>query len=822
MSATVDDLRFAARTLSKNKGFTAIAVLSLALGIGANAAIFSLVDAVLLKPLPVAQPDRLVALYTRDAKNPGSLPLSYPNFLDLRSGSRSFSALVAHRPVNLSLSGLPDGAEPEKLLGELVSGSYFETLGVRPALGRGFLPEEDEVPGARPVAVLTHSFWQRRFGADPAAVGKDVVLNGIRFSIVGVAPADFRGLNALAPPEVFLPVAMYEQAITARPLKFNERRALHLFAAGRLKPGASLGQAQSEADVLSAGLAREYPEANTGRSVELVPLVEATINPNLKGKYVLAGTLLMTVAGLVLLVACATVANLLLARAVSRRKEIAIRLSLGAARGRLVRQLLTESLLLAFAGGAAGLLVAVWGRDFLWSLRPPFLPASLDLALDARVLGFTFGLSLATGILFGLLPALQSSRPEMVTALKNQAAPPLRGRGMLTTRSLLVVAQVALSLVALIGAALFIRSLFQAQRIDPGFKPQGLVTLSLDPGGRGYEAARGQELYRQVVEEVEQLPGIRRAAISELPVLQPGGFQRTLVIEGLEAAGEDSLLVRANAVGTGYFEALGIPLRRGRGFASEDRGDSRPVAMINETMARRFWPGQEPIGRRFGFFGQDKDYEIVGVAADAKYTALGEDPLPYVYLPLLQSYPSAATLYARATGDSAMALAAIRKRVRALDPNLPFTDAGPVSDALDRALWGPRVAAGLLLLFGLLALVLATMGLYGVISYAVQQGRRDIGIRVALGAAKGDVLGLILRQGLTLIALGISLGASLGAAAAALVAPRLPGLLVGTAPSDPAAWAGAAAVLALVGLAATWVPARRAAGIDPALVLRQE
>jgi macrolide transport system ATP-binding/permease protein len=820
MPATVDDLRFAARTFSKNKGFTAIAVLSLALGIGANAAIFSLVDAVLLKPLPVAQPDRLVALYTRDARNPGSLPLSYPNFLDLRSGCRSFSALVAHRPVNLSLSGLPDGAEPEKLLGELVSGSYFETLGVRPALGRGFLPEEDEVPGARPVAVLTHSFWRRRFGADPAAVGKDVVLNGTRFSIVGVAPADFRGLNALAPPEVFLPVAMYEQAITTRPLKFNERRALHLFAAGRLKPGASLGQAQSEVDVLSAGLAREYPEANTGRSVELVPLVEATINPNLKGKYVLAGTLLMTVAGLVLLVACATVANLLLARAVSRRKEIAIRLSLGAARGRLVRQLLTESLVLAFAGGAAGLLVAVWGRDFLWSLRPPFLPASLDLALDARVLGFTFGLSLATGILFGLLPALQSSRPEVVTALKNQAAPPLRGRrlGMLTTRSLLVVAQVALSLLSLIGAALFIRSLLQAQRIDPGFKPEGLVTLSLDPGGRGYDAARGQELYRRVVEEVEQLPGIRRAAISGLAVLQPGGFQRTLVIEGQEAAAEDSLLVRSNAVGTGYFETMGIPLRRGRGFTPGDSGDSRPVAMINETMVRRFWPGQEPIGRRFGFFGQDEVYEIVGVAADAKYTALGEEPLPYVYLPLLQSYPSAATLYARATDDPAMALAAIRKRVRALDPSLPLTDAGPVSDALDRALWGPRVAAGLLLLFGLLALVLATMGLYGVISYAVQQGRRDIGIRVALGATKGDVLGLVLRQGVTLIALGLSLGL----AAAALLTPRLPELLVGTSPSDPAAWAGAAAVLALVGLAATWVPARRAAGIDPALVLRQE
>ncbi len=820
MPAIVDDLRFAARTFSKNKGFTAVAVLSLALGIGANAAIFSLVDAVLLKPLPVVQPERLVALYTQDARNPGSLPLSYPNFLDIRSGSRSFSALVAHRPVSLSLSGLPDGAEPEKASGELVSGSYFAALGVRPALGRGFLPEEDGVPGASPVAVLSHSFWQRRFSADPAAVGKDVILNGTRFSIVGVAPADFRGLNALAPPDVFLPVAMYEQAITARPLKFNERRALHLFAAGRLKPGVSLDQARSEVTVLSAGLASEYPEANTGRSAALVPLVEATINPNLKGKYVLAGTLLMTVAGLVLLVACATVANLLLARAVSRRKEIAIRLSLGAARGRLVRQLLTESLLLAFAGGAAGLLVAVWGRDFLWSLRPPFLPATLDLALDARVLGFTFGLSLATGVLFGLLPALQSSRPEMVTALKNQAAPPIRGRGLgiLKTRSLLVIAQVALSLVSLIGAALFIRSLLEAQRIDPGFEPQGLVTLSLDPGGRGYDPPRGQELYRQAVEEAERMPGIRRAAISELPVLQPGGFQRTLVIEGMEAAAEDSLLVRANAVGTGYFETLGIPLRRGRGFAPEDRRESRPVAVINETMARRFWPGQEPVGRRFGFFGQDKAYEIVGVAADAKYTALGEEPLPYVYLPLLQSYPSAATLYARASGDPATALAAVRKRLRALDPSLPLTDAGPVSDALDRALWGPRVAAGLLLLFGLLALVLATMGLYGVISYAVQQGRRDIGIRVALGAAKGDVLGLILRQGLTLVGLGLALGL----AAAALLAPRLPGLLVGTDPSDPTAWAGAAAVLALVGLAATWVPAHRATGIDPALVLRQE
>jgi predicted permease len=815
MPALADDLRFAARTFARNKGFTAVAVLSLALGIGANAAIFSLVDAVLLKPLPVAQADRLVALYTRDAKNPGSLPLSYPNFLDLQRASRSFSALVAHRPVTLSLSA--EGAEPEKIAGELVSGSYFETLGVRPGLGRSFLPEEDGAPGAHPVAVLSHSFWQRRFGADRAAVGRDVLLNGTRFSIVGVAPAGFRGLNALAPPDVFLPVAMYEQAITARPLKFNERRALHLLAVGRLAPGTSFARAQSEAAVLSAGLAHEYPEVNAGRSVELVPLVEATINPNLKGKYLLAGAVLMTVAGLVLLVACATVANLLLARAVSRRKEIAIRLSLGAARGRLVRQLLTESLLLALAGGATGLLVAVWGRDLLWSLRPPFLPDSLDLPLDARVLGFTLGLSIATGVLFGLLPALQSSRPEMVTALKNQAAPPVRGRG-LGTRSLLVIAQVALSLVALIGAALFLRSLIQAQRIDPGFEPRGLVTISLDPGGRGYDAARGKELYRQVVEEVEQLPGIRRAALSELPVLQAGGFQRTLVIEGQEAAAEDSLLARTNAVGMGYFETMGIPLRRGHGFSPADREGSRPVAVVNETMARRFWPGQEAVGRRFGFFGQEKVYEIVGVAADAKYTALGEEPLPYIYLPLLQAYPAAATLYARADGDPAAALAALRKRVRALDPSLPLTDAGPVSEALDRALWGPRVAAGLLLLFGLLALVLATMGLYGVISYAVQQGQRDIGIRVALGAARGDVLGLVLRQGLMLVGLGLLLGL----VAAALLAPRLPGLLLGIDPSDPAAWAGAAAVLALVGLAATWVPARRATGIDPALVLRQE
>jgi predicted permease len=814
MSALVDDLRFSARTLLKNTGFTTVAVLSLALGIGANTTIFSLVDAVLLKPLPVAEPDRLVALYTQDAKNPGSLPLSYPNFLDLQSGSRSFSALVAHRAVSLSLSG---GGEPEKIPGELVSGSYFQTLGVEPALGRAFLPEEDGAPGAHPVVVLAHSFWQRHFGADRAVVGESVVLNGTAFTVVGVAPADFRGVNALAPPDVFLPLAMYEQAITARPLKFRERRVLHLFAAGRLKPGVSLGQAQAELETLSASLAREYPDANAGRSVSLVPLLAATINPNLKDRYVLAGTVLMTVAGLVLLVACATVANLLLARAVARRKEIAIRLSLGAGRGRLVRQLLTESLLLALAGGAAGLLVAVWGRDFLWSLRPPFLPASLDIPLDSRVLGFTFGLSVATGVLFGLLPALQSSRPELVTALKSQAAPRPRGWGP-GARGLLVVSQVALSLVALIGAALFVESLLRAQRIDPGFAPQGLVNLSLDLGARGYDPARGQELYRQVIEEVERLPGIRRAAISELPVLQTSGFQRTLVVEGLEGAVEDSLLVRANAVGTGYFETLGIPLRRGRAFAPEDREEARPVAVINETMARRFWPGQEAVGRRFGFFGQDREYEIVGIAADAKYTAIGEAPMPYVYLPLLQAYPSGATLYVRAAGDPGAALAAVRRRVRALDPNLPLTNAGPVSDALDSALWGPRVAAGLLLLFGFLALVLATMGLYGVISYAVQQGRRDIGIRMALGAARRDVLGLVLRQGLLLIGLGLGLGLAI----AALLAPRLPGLLVGTSPADPAAWAGAAALLALVGLAATWVPARRATGIDPVLVLRQE
>ena len=812
------NLRQTLRTLRSSPGFTVAVVLSLALGIGVNTAVFSWIDAALFRPLPIADPARVVSVHTRLPNSPDYVTVSHLNFLDYREATPEiFSHLAVYRPAKFSLSS--DG-EPELVPGQLVSAEYFALLGLRPAAGRFLLPDENAVPGRAPVVVLGHGLWQRRFGGDRNLIGKTIDLNGRKFTVVGVAPPGFLGARVLEPAELWIPLMMYKEILPQRLARiFDQRRSIILFCLGRLQPGVDIARAEAALKTVARRLEQEFPESNLGRSLAVLPIQRFTISPNYRGSYVLAGAVLMGVVGLVLLTACANVANLLLARWLGRRKEVAVRLALGASRPRLLRQLLTESVTLAILGGAAGLLVADVVRRVLWYSRPAAVPASLEVGLNPRVLLFTVALSLLTGVLFGLAPALQSARTDLVTTLRNQDAMAHGRTGWWSTRHLLVALQVAISLVALIGAGLFVASARAAQSLDPGFDSENLLTVSFDVGAQGYDAVRGEQFYRQVVDRVEELPGVRSATVAEYAVLMGEvGLRRTVIPTGQELpAGENGYLVQINGVGARYFETLGIPVLSGRGFTPEDRPESRPVAVVNQEMASRLWPGEEAVGRTFQFFGAPGSIEVVGVAADSTYGFLGEETPMYLYLPMTQSYASEATLHVRTEGDPEALTTTLRRVVAEIDPRLPVDGLRTGTRILDDALWAPRTAARLFSAFGLLALALAAIGIYGVMSYLVRQGRREIAVRIALGAQRGDVLFQVIRRGMGTVAVGIAAGLL-----AAFVLVRLAGaLLYGTTPTDPAAWGVSALLLFAVALAATWLPARRAAAVSPILVLRE-
>ncbi len=812
------DLRYGLRMLLRNPGFTSVAVLSLALGIGANTTIFTLINAIFLQPLPVAHADRLVSVFTTDEKNPGMLPTSFPNYEDYRDKNQVFEGLASFTFLPLSLSG--DG-QPEQINAQMVTGNYFDLLGVKAAMGRTFLPEESKTPGTHPVAVLSHGFWKRRFGADKDIVGRMLTLNHQGFTVIGVAPNGFNGTFGIGGPDIWVPAMMHDQLMSGTFREwFNERRALLFAVVGRLKPGTDLDQADAAMKTLARQLEQEYPLPNKGRGAALVPLAQSTLPPNQRPVFLLAGQLLMTVVGLVLLIACANVANLLLARATSRRKEIAIRLSLGASRGRLIRQLLTESLLLSLAGGGAGFLLAFWFRDLLWAFRPPFLPAEgLDLGLDARVMLFTLGLSLATGLLFGLAPALQSTRPDLVSAIKTSTGAPGRVHHSFNLRNLLVVSQVALSLVSLVGAGLFLRSLRNAQRVDVGFDAGSLVVMTLDPGSQGYDEPRSQEFYRQAVERVEALPGVRAVSMAENRPLAGGGFMRSVFLEGQEPApGGRGVLVQVNTVGPRYFETLRVPIINGREFSGADRKGAPGVVIVNEAMAARFWPEQDPLGKRFKFFGEENAVEVVGVARNTKVNFIGEDPVPFVYYPLEQNFSAAMNLFVSAADNPAAVLGTARGTVQAMEPDMPLVGVARMAEVIDNSLWAPRMGAGLLGIFGLLAMILAALGIYGVMAYSVSQRTREIGIRMALGAQRRDVVRLVLRQGLAIVGTGVVAGL-----AVSLVLTRLlTTLLFGVNPADPLVFLGTALILCAAAMAAGYLPARRATKVDPLVALRYE
>ena len=815
----MSDLRYAFRMLAKSPLFASVAIVSLALGIGANSAIFSLVNVALLKPIPVAEPDRLAAVFMTDQRNPGNLPLSHLNYKDLRDQNQTFSDMAAFTFAQVNWN---TGNQSEPIPVQVVSGNYFSLLGAQPSLGRGFLPDEDRKP--TPVAVVSYGFWERSLGSDGSIVGRTLTLNRTPFTVVGIAPKGFTGTLLGGGPSAWVPMSMHD-VVQPNFDWYEQRRGLFLFAFGRLKPGIGIDQANANMKAVFANLEAAFPTDNKGRSAGAWPLLDARLNPGGQGgaQVVQISAILMAVVGIVLLIACANIANLLLARANRRRREIAIRLALGAARVRLVRQLLTESMLLSLIGGTLGLILAFWLVNTLAATQLPLpLPVDDNLALDSRVLVFTLALALVTGVLFGLVPALQASRPDVVPVLKNESVPsgtPRRGWGsVINFRQALVVAQIALSLVSLIAAGLFVRGLRHAQRIDTGFERRGVLVMAFNLGREGYTPERGQVFYQQIADRVSGLPGVRGAAIAQNAPLT-GGFSRSVFPEGADTTTRDRILVQVNSVSPGYLQTLDIPRVRGRDFTAADATGTPLVVIVNETMAERFWPGEDAIGKRFKFFGDDEFSTVIGIARNAKYNGVAEDPIPFIYQPIRQNYSPAAVLHVRADGDVASLTPAIRREVQQLDPTLSVFNIRTLDDQVAQSLAPLRTNVILITTFGALALLLACIGLYGVASYSVTQRTREIGVRMALGASAASVLRLVLGHSTLLVGAGLMCGLLV---ALPLTWAIPTDLLATISPRDPWTFGVTAAVLAVVALVATYFPARRATKIDPLIALRLE
>ena len=822
MGTLIHDLRYAVRLLLKNPGFTAVAVLALALGIGANSTIFSLANSVFLRPLPVAEPNRLVWLF-----NDGERPVSYPDYLDYGRQADMFSGILAYSWVALNLGS---AGEAERVTGVLVSANYFDLLGVRVVRGRSFLPEEDQTPGAAPVAVISHALWQRRFANDPEVIGKPVILNGQKFSIVGVAPKGFVGTEEAFPRDIWVPVTMRDQlaggSIGANGNRslFTDRNARQFNVMARLKPGVSLQQAQARMDTIAAQLALAHPETNANRHVSVYAAGNG--RPSFRAMLRPVTWILLAIVALILLIACANVANLLLARSAARRKEIAIRLALGASRGRLLRQLMTESVLLAFLGGSAGLVLSLWTTNLLMALKPSVpLPININVSTDWRVVAFTFLFSMLAGVIFGLVPALQASKPEIVPVLKDETSAFGYRHSLLSLRNVLVIAQVAMSLVVLIGAGLFLRSLRNAQSINPGFDAPQVLALSLATGAQGYDENKSRLFYQQLVGRVQALPGVQAASIAQsapLSYLYAPSLAAPTIVEGNEPRpGENPPVIGNNAVGLNFFQTLGIPLVRGRDFTAEMREGTPGVVIINETMARSFFANVDPIGKRLRVMrrgGQAASCEIIGVVRDSKYLSLGEDPAPFIFFPYQQSYSPVMTLLVRANKDPKDLTAAVRHEVQTLDPNLPPFNVVTLSENIDISLFPARFGALLLGGFGVLALVLATVGIYGVMSYSVSKRTHEIGIRMALGAQANSVLRMIVGQGMLLALIGVAVGLA-GAFALTRVVKSL---LYGVSATDLTTFTAIALLLMVVALLACLIPARRATKVDPLIALRSE
>ncbi len=820
MSSFWQDVRYSLRMIAKAPGYAAIAILTLALGIGANTTIFSWINSTLLNPIPgLASPNEVVSLSLgRGTDNP--FPFTYPDFEMVRSGQQSFTGLTGCNPTPLSLTGK---GKPERIWGSVTSANYFDVLGVRPILGRGFLPAEDEKPGGAPVVVISYRLWQTHFGANPDVVGQTIEINQRAYTIIGVAPAVFQGSQTGLRSELWLPVMMVDQ-LEPRTDLLHDHRYFWFVVLGRLKPGVKREQAQEEMTVLLKREVKNYPEEHRGHdSVTVSPLWRSPLGANQFLSVLLP--MLMTIAGLVLLLACANVANLMLVRSVARRREIAIRLSLGANRWRLVRQLLIESLILALAGGVIALLITFWSAGTFMKFVPKTdFPISLGMRVDHTVLLATMVISVLTGVIFGILPALRASNEAPIAVLKEDTGSASGGMRKARLASALVVAQISLSLLLLICAGLFIRSFMSAQQINPGFDSHNVLIASYDLFTAGYSDASGAEFDRQLQAKLEALPGIQSVTISNRVPLGFGGGSTAVNPVGYVPQANESMETQVAMITPNYFHTMQIPLVEGRDFTPQDAKSSQRVVIVSQTFVNRYWPNQEALGKQLNSDLTHEWFTVVGVARDSKVNGLNEKPTPFVYLPQYQvprsEHPGGSTMIviARTTGDPLAMGKTVEQAFHDLNADLGIFDITTLDLREQIASFGQRVAGTFVGAFGLLALVLAAVGIYGVTSYTTRQRTHEIGIRMTLGASKRDVLRLVLGHGLRLTLIGVALGL----AASFALTRFLTSLLLGVTSTDALTFSSVALLLCAVALFACFIPARRAMRVDPMVALRYE
>ena len=821
------DVRFALRWLRKSPGFALVAIASLAIGIGFNTALFTIVDALLFKPLPVAEPERLIDVFTSDSTGTVDFSTSsYPDYLDLQAHNDVFDGLVGYSPM---MAAVNLDSRSRLAMGEIVTGNYFQVFGVGAAIGRTILPADD-APAAPRVAMVSHRYWTRELGSAPDVVGRTVRIRGSAYTIVGVAPKAFNGMVPVLSPELWIPasaslevepVGMHDAIPSPTGTTRLDRRADRwLFIRGRLKPGITVAQARANLGVLMARIDSENPATNKERRLSVRATSDVHFHPAADPIVVSVSAALMTVVGLVLLIACANVASMLLARASSRQKEIGIRLAIGASRGRLVRQLLTEAIVLSLAGAAAAMLLAWWVASIVASISLPLpIPLTFDLHVDARVLAFNLAATAIAALLAGLAPGVQASRRDIAADFRGDPAASRGALGGWTLRDGLVAGQMAVTALLLVVAALLMRSLAAAQRTNPGFAVNRLAILSTDTTLFGYPPARSQQFFDQAVGRIAALPGVEWVALATRVPLQVNPNRWEIWVPGRHQPGDHGDTVEVTTVSPEYFATMGVAIVEGRGFTAADRLDSPRVAVVNEALARREWPGQSAVGKIFHTRGgEGPAFQIVGISADHKVVTLSEGPTPFLHVARAQRPGPFAAIVARTRGDAGALLRDMRRELLAIDPNTVFVDSQTMEAEVDATLLPMRASAWFVTGVGLVAMLLAAIGLYGVIAYSVARRTREIGIRIAIGARPLEVVAMVMRQGLLVAGAGLIVGCLLAAG----VTRAMAGVLYGISAADPLSWLAAAGLLLAVSTVANFIPAHRASRVSPTEALRIE
>ncbi|HVO98588.1 MAG TPA: ABC transporter permease [Bryobacteraceae bacterium] len=824
MRTLLGDLRYALRTLWKSPGFTLIAILSISLGIGANTAMFSFVDALVLRPLPVKNPGSIIAVH---ATSPGARldQVSYPDYADLRDRSKTLESVAAFSSFPAGISATRE-ALPKMTLGYMVSGNFFSGLGIETPIGRGFREDEDRVENQdQLIVVISHSLWEEFFHSDPNVAGRTLRLNGAVFTVIGVASADFTGPEAYVQPDIYVPIHCYKQAapMIVEPNFLTSRKLKPIRVFARLKPGANIKTAQAEATAIAHAVETQYPETNRDRTMTVLTYERDRYEQD--SIDVILGVTLMGITGMVLLIACANVANLLLARGTARVKEIAIRMAIGAGRGALVRQLLTESMVLAALGGVAGVALGYGGVRFLQSIKLPLdFPIDLGIRMDTRLLIFGLGLAAVTGIVFGLVPALRATRMELGTTMKasdqGPAKPGFWG-GRLAGRNVLVIVQLALSVVLLVASAMFVRGFGEARKMNPGFRVDHTLLVSFDASLIRYDETKSRAFYKTLIENVRTLPGVVDASLADNFPFGSNVFTRGVAVDGYQPrVGQEKPYSFANIVDDHYFATMESKLVRGRAFDARDTATSPRVVILNEAAAQKFFPNRDALGAQFRLDSATGPLvQVVGIAKTGTYLYWAEPPTPFLWMPFTQDYGNHVTLHVHTKGDPPALSAAIRDVVRKIDPDMPVFSVRSMEAFYDaKAMLGPRLTMQLVTTAGLMGLLLSVIGLYGVVAYAVSRRTREIGIRMAIGARPGDVLRMILSQGLAFTVVGLVAGLTI----AFFASRAISGFVIGVSPHDPAIFLGVPVILAAVMLLASWLPAWRASKVDPTLALRSE